>query len=185
MEEMIKDEKENELALRAVTSIEKGEDKKEETPIDEVIKSLADFTKEAFSITLEQTKLTKALEDSFIDDIKNGSMSTAERISLYNVQQSAQNDRISRMMNPTSQMINEKNRAQIESDRRKEQMQQQALAGNGGTNLQLNIGTASAMDAKVASTAPAEVTLGLLALNNMLGAMKTEKPTEKAAEQTN
>ena len=44
MEEMIKDEKENELALRAVTSIEKGEDKKEETPIDEVIKSLADFT---------------------------------------------------------------------------------------------------------------------------------------------
>ncbi len=164
---LVKDDKSLALAETAVASMEKGSEVAEVTPIDEVVKSLADFTKDAFAVTMESTRLTRALEESLIDDLKTDKLSSAEKISLYNVERSASNDRLFKLLTPTFQAINEKQRAEIESARRAEQLQSQ---NSGGTNLQVNVNAGSGVDAKVAEMATPEVKTGLLAMSNLLQA---------------
>lgn len=178
-EEIIKNDNQLALAERAVVAIENGSERKEVTPIDEVVRSLADFTRDAFATTMESTKLTRALENSLIQDLESGSMKINEKISLYNVERSASNDRLFKLLNPTFQAINEKQRAEIESARRTEQLQAQAAAS--GPNVQVNVG-GTALDAKVASEVPAEVSLGLLALNNLLAAWGTSNEKKESTE---
>lgn len=156
---LVKNEEQLGLALQALSTIEKTEQLPEKTPMDQVEHSIASFLEKAIDATVASNSLARALEDSFVDDIQSGNMTTTEKITLYNIQKQADNDRMFKLISPTFGVIVERQRAEIQAANQKNQQ----------ASVQVNVGTNS-MDAQIASQVPAEVSLGLESLFQLMNA---------------
>lgn len=166
--ELVKDDTQLDLATKAVAIITDAEDKPVKTPVDQVEQSVATFLEKAFAATEESHTLAKALEESFVDDIKNGTMSTTEKITLFNIERSSSNDRLFKLISPTSGLITERLRAEIQAAAQKSNQQAAVQVNVGSTNF----------DSQVASSVPPEVGIGLNALFQAMAARASEKKQE-------
>lgn len=171
---IVQDDKDLDLASKALIAVEKSELRAEEvTPVDTVERSVADFLGKAISATIESSKLSSALEDSLIADLE--SMTTTEKITLFNIDRSSVNDRWMKILQPTIGLITARQQAVIQAAG-KEAAQQAAVQVNVGT------GVGNTRDAAIANTTPPEVTSGLNTLFQLIAAksqgLKESKDTE-------
>src|SRR5574344_278815 len=90
---LIQTEAQMNQAVRAVAVIENKEAQAPNTPMEIVEQNVSDFLEKAIAVTVASSKLSQALEESFIDDLKAGTMKTDEKIALFNIERSSSNDR--------------------------------------------------------------------------------------------
>jgi len=173
MSELIQDESQMNLAIQALKAVEKSEDRKDtKTPVDIVENSVADFLGKAIDATLYSSRLSQALEDDLISDLP--SMSTQEKITLFNIDRSSSNDRLFKMLSPTIGLISSRQQAMIQAAG-KEAAQQAAV--------QVNVQTAGGVDASVAASAPQEVKAGLNAIFQLIASRSAN--LKQVSEETN
>lgn len=171
---LVQNNEQCDLATRALGIIEETEQAPVKTPVEQLEASVADFVKNAMAVTNEGAKLTRALEDSFVNDIESNNLSAKERITIYNIERSASNDRLFKIISPLIGMINERQRAEIDAKNRKDQAAQ--------ANVQVNVGNGGGgnpMDSQVASQVPPSVTIGL---NNLFQLMAARAATKEVSE---
>lgn len=161
VDKLVSDDTQLSLATQALKAVETSEDRKDtKTPVDIVEGSVADFLGKAIDATLYSTKLSQALEDDLISDLP--SMSTSEKITLFNIDRSSANDRLFKMLSPTIGLISARQQAMIQAAGKAEAAQQAAA-------VQVNIGAASGgLDANVAANTPQEVKAGLNAIFQLI-----------------
>lgn len=174
--DLIQSEQDLDQAIRAVAVIEKKEVEPKKTPMDMVENSVADFLQKAIDVTMYSTALDKALEESFIDDIKSGNMKTDEKITLYNIQKQQGNDRLFKILSPSFSVVTSRQQAEIQAQAKREQQQAAAVQVN------VNQGLGGGMDAQVASGTSAEVETGLNALFQLMQAAAARKAAQKTEE---
>ena len=163
-ENIVSEENQLDLATKALKAVEKSEDRKDEiTPVDIVESSVADFLGKAIDVTLYSSKLSQALENDLVSDIPN--MSTAEKITLFNIDRSSANDRLFKLLSPTIGLISARQQAMIQAAG-KEAAQQAAV--------QVNVQTAGGIDANVAANTPQEVKAGLNAIFQLINSRASE-----------
>lgn len=175
--ELVQNDQQLDQAVRAVATIEKTESAPKLTPMEVVEQNVSDFLEKAIAVTIGSTRLSQALENSFIDDLKNGTMKTDEKITLFNIERSSSNDRLFKLLSPTFGVITAKQQAEIQAQSKREQAQAAAVQVNvqaGGNSL----------DAQVASTTPASVEAGLNAMFQMMQSAALRK-AKLAAETSN
>lgn len=154
---LVNTENQLDLATRALAQIDNTKEKEEKSPIRMVENSIANFLDQAIKVTIDSTKLSRALEEDLIDSLPD--MKTDEKIALFNIERSSNNDRLFKLLSPTINMITAKQQAEIQAQAKKDAQQ---------AAVQVNVGTGSSLDADVASKAPAEVEIGLNALFQLL-----------------
>lgn len=170
-ENLIRDEKSLELASRAITSIEKAEVRKEElTPVDIVENSVANFLGKVIDATVESNKLSAALEQSLIDDLDE--MSTAEKITLFNIERSSSNDKWFKILSPSIGLITARQQAIIQG-----QAKEAAQAAAVQVNVNSSLG--NSRDAAVASATSPEVNSGLNTIFQLINARSEELKAAK------
>ncbi len=162
---LIQNEKQLDLATSALATIEKTESTVTSSAIDTVRESVANFLVAATEAAKESNRLSKVLEESFIEDIENGKMTMTEKITLLNIERSAANDRTTKIISPTFGMITEEFRAKIQADARKEQS---------STAVQVNVG-GNSLDAQVAATVSPDVGSGLNTLFQLMSSRLIER----------
>lgn len=153
MEEIIN----TELATRAVAAMEKTEQEYKPTPLESVEKSVATFIDKSIEATIASSRLAAALEESLIFDLDK--MKPEEKIALLNIERSAMNDRISKLITPTIG-------ATVQQEQARMQMKQQAVTNNPA--VQVNIGGGNPLDAQLAAKASPEAISGLDVLSKLL-----------------
>lgn len=171
--DLIQNDKQLDQATRAVAAIEKTETQEKPTPMEIVERNVSDFLGKSFAVAIRSTRLSDALEESFVDDIKSGTMKTDEKITLYNIERSSSNDRLFKLISPSIGLITERQRAEIQERSKREQ---QAAAA-----VQVNVQTgANSIDAQVASSTPANVEAGLNTIYQLMQAAMLRKAKESA-----
>ena len=165
-EQLVQTDKQMDLATRAVAAIEAAEQRPVVPIMDKVKEAVADFLGHATAAATESNRLSRALEDSFIQDIQAGTMSVNERITLLNIERSAANDRMFKIISPTFGVVTEEQRAEIQA--RANQEKQAAVQVN------VNAG-GSPQDAALASAISPEIGAGLNALFQVMSRRAVEK----------
>lgn len=158
---VLKDEKQLDRAVHALEKMEEVENEVQKEPIKEVEESITLFLKKAMEITLASNQLSSALEQSLIADLD--SMTTDEKLALYNLNRQADNDRWSKIINPTLGVL--------DAQRQQSNTQQEKA---GATAVQVNIGTPNG-DSKIAEGVSPEIIGGLNTLNELIGALSKNK----------
>lgn len=168
--DIVKTDKQLDLAARALANIENTEETKQEesSPIRMVENSIANFLEQAIKVTIDSTKLSQALENSLIDSLPE--MKTDEKIALFNIERSSNNDRLFKLLSPTINMITAKQQAEIQAQAKKE-AQQAAVQVN------VNGSAGNSLDSLVASKTSAEVETGLNALFQLLASKAKQQET--------
>lgn len=173
--DLIQTDAQMDQAVRAVAVIESKEAQTPSTPMEVVEQNVSDFLEKAIAVTVASSRLSQALEESFIDDLKAGTMKTDEKIALFNIERSSSNDRLFKLLSPTFGVITAKQQAEIQAQSKKE-----AIAAQ--TAVQVNVQAGNSADALVASKTPANVEAGLNALFQMAAARAAEKAAQKTEE---
>lgn len=166
---IVKTNEQLDLAARALANIETTEESKqgESSPIRIVENSIANFLEQAIKVTIDSTKLSQALENSLIDSLPE--MKTDEKIALFNIERSSNNDRLFKLISPTINMITAKQQAEIQAQAKKDAQQ---------AAVQVNVnGGGNSLDSLVASKTSAEVETGLNALFQLLASKAKQQET--------
>lgn len=164
---IINTEDQLDLATRALAQIDNNEEKEESSPIRMVENSIANFLEQAIKVTIDSTKLSRALEDDLIKSLSD--MKTDEKIALFNIERSSNNDRLFKLLSPTINMITAKQQAEIQAQAKKDAQQ---------AAVQVNVGAGSTLDSTIASKTPAEVEIGLNTLFQLLAARTSKQQPE-------
>ncbi len=172
--ELVTSDAQMDQAVRAVAVIENKETQAPSTPMEIVEQNVSDFLEKAIAVTVASSKLSQALEKSFIDDLEAGTMKTDEKIALFNIERSSSNDRLFKLLSPTFGVITAKQQAEIQAQSKK--------AAAAQTAVQVNVQAGNSADALVASKTPANVEAGLNALFQMAAARAAEKAAQKSEE---
>lgn len=163
---LLKGETQLDTAIKAVAKIEEVETMPVKEPLEEVESSLADFVQKSMTAVLAGNQLSTRLEQSLIDGLD--SMSTEEKITLYQISQTTHADLITRLLNPTLTAIDSAKQAHAPKDNK-----------NGNTAVQVNIGTTSG-DSKIAEQVTPEVASGLNTLHMLIQALsQNTTPTQE------
>lgn len=173
-ENLINDENQLNLATRALATMEKQE-QKSETSMERLENTLIDFTKESMALTIKSNHLTDVLENDFAKGVEDGSLSNTEKITIYNIKKSADNDRLFKIMSTSFGVISNKQQAEIQAAaRRDEQVASQT---------QINIHTGNTKDAEIASSVSAAVVNGSNAFSGLLAALEDRARRREAEKQ--
>lgn len=160
---LIQNDTQLDLATQALATMEKQE-QKSETSMERLENTLIDFTKASMALTIKSNHLTDVLEEDFEKGVKDGSLSTVDKITIYNIKKSADNDRTFKIMSTSFGVISNKQQAEIQAAARKDEQ---------ATNqTQININTGNAKDAEVASSVSAAVINGSNAWSGLLSALE-------------
>ena len=147
------------LAAKALATIERVDQEYKLSPLEHVESSIAYFINKAIDATIASNRLSAALEDSLIQSLD--SMKNDEKIALYNIERTASNDRLSKLITPTIGAIAQQEQARI-------QMLQAKQNPLGNPSVQVNIGGGgNPLDAQVAASVDPSISTGLDALFNL------------------
>jgi hypothetical protein len=124
------------------------------TPVQQVEKSLSRFIDDAFTVTREDFELGKVLNEVLADKIKNRDFNENQLIALFNGYQVNVNDKISKIVAPTLQLMTTRQQAEISA-----QAQVQAAEKQVGNVTSLT---------SINQSAPKEVLLGVKQLTDVL-----------------
>lgn len=146
----------NELAVTEAPTVET-----EKSPIGAVENALSKFVQDAMDITREDFTFNKALQDEILSRLKN--LSDNQITTLFSNTNVNLNDKISKVLGPTFQLMTSKQQAEMA----KAQVEQKALSTGvvvtGNDMRQVNANTSS------------EVLQGVTALNNLLSQIMKNK----------
>lgn len=160
---IVENDKQLDLATQALATIDKTENKENESPIGMVEKTVADFLNKAIEATLSSNRLATALEDSLINDLPE--MKPNEKIALINIERSSMNDRIFKLLSPSFGLLTAKQQAEIQAKAKQESQ---------NAAVQVNIGQGNTQDSIVASKTPAEVETGLYTLFQLIASKASQ-----------
>jgi hypothetical protein len=164
-------EKLNELAQKA-ENLPTIANAKIATPVQQVEKSLSKFIEDAFAVTREDFELGKVLNKALTDKIESGSFSENQLIALFNGYQININDKISKMVAPTLQLMTSRQQAEISA-----QAQVSAAEKQGGGNI--------TSLTSINQAAPNEVLVGVKQLTDLLTAItQKNKNTNELGQQS-
>lgn len=167
----VQNDKQLDLATRAITAIEKSEDRKDSvTPVDIVELSVAKFLQSAMDTAVESKRLKNALEDSLIDDLPK--MNVSEKITLFNIERSSSNDRDFKLISPSIGMVTARQQAMIQAASKAEAQQ---------AAVQVNVQAGgNARDATTAASVSPEVSSGLNTIFQLLASRSAQLQAAKA-----
>lgn len=167
----VQNDKQLDLATRAITAIEKSEDRKDSvTPVDIVELSVAKFLQSAMDTAVESKRLKNALEDSLIDDLPK--MNVSEKITLFNIERSSSNDRDFKLISPSIGMVTARQQAMIQAASKAEAQQ---------AAVQVNVQAGgNARDATTAASVSPEVSSGLNTIFQLLASRSAQLQAVKA-----
>lgn len=167
----VQNDKQLDLATRAITAIEKSEDRKDSvTPVDIVELSVARFLQSAMDTAVESKRLKNALEDSLIDDLPK--MNVSEKITLFNIERSSSNDRDFKLISPSIGMVTARQQAMIQAASKAEAQQ---------AAVQVNVQAGgNARDATTAASVSPEVSSGLNTIFQLLASRSAQLQAAKA-----
>lgn len=167
----VQNDKQLDLATRAITAIEKSEDRKDSvTPVDIVELSVAKFLQSAMDTAVESKRLKNALEDSLIEDLPK--MNVSEKITLFNIERSSSNDRDFKLISPSIGMVTARQQAMIQAASKAEAQQ---------AAVQVNVQAGgNARDAATAASVSPEVSSGLNTIFQLLASRSAQLQAAKA-----
>lgn len=167
----VQNDKQLDLATRAITAIEKSEDRKDSvTPVDIVELSVAKFLQSAMDTAVESKRLKNALEDSLIEDLPK--MNVSEKITLFNIERSSSNDRDFKLISPSIGMVTARQQAMIQAASKAEAQQ---------AAVQVNVQAGgNARDAATAASVSPEVGSGLNTIFQLLASRSAQLQAAKA-----
>lgn len=167
----VQNDKQLDLATRAITAIEKSEDRKDSvTPVDIVELSVARFLQSAMDTAVESKRLKNALEDSLIEDLPK--MNVSEKITLFNIERSSSNDRDFKLISPSIGMVTARQQAMIQAASKAEAQQ---------AAVQVNVQAGgNARDAATAASVSPEVSSGLNTIFQLLASRSAQLQAAKA-----
>lgn len=167
----VQNDKQLDLATRAITAIEKSEDRKDSvTPVDIVELSVAKFLQSAMDTAVESKRLKNALEDSLIEDLPK--MNVSEKITLFNIERSSSNDRDFKLISPSIGMVTARQQAMIQAASKAEAQQ---------AAVQVNVQAGgNAGDAATAASVSPEVSSGLNTIFQLLASRSAQLQAAKA-----
>lgn len=168
---VVQNDKQLDFATRAITAIEKSEDRKDSvTPVDIVELSVAKFLQSAMDTAVESKRLKNALEDSLIDDLPK--MNVSEKITLFNIERSSSNDRDFKLISPSIGMVTARQQAMIQAASKAEAQQ---------AAVQVNVQAGgNARDATTAASVSPEVSSGLNTIFQLLASRSAQLQAAKA-----
>lgn len=167
----VQNDKQLDLATRAITAIEKSEDRKDSvTPVDIVELSVAKFLQSAMDTAVESKRIKNALEDSLIEDLPK--MNVSEKITLFNIERSSSNDRDFKLISPSIGMVTARQQAMIQAASKAEAQQ---------AAVQVNVQAGgNARDAATAASVSPEVSSGLNTIFQLLASRSAQLQAAKA-----
>lgn len=167
----VQNDKQLDLATRAISAIEKSEDRKDSvTPVDIVELSVAKFLQSAMDTAVESKRLKNALEDSLIEDLPK--MNVSEKITLFNIERSSSNDRDFKLISPSIGMVTARQQAMIQAASKAEAQQ---------AAVQVNVQAGgNARDAATAASVSPEVSSGLNTIFQLLASRSAQLQAAKA-----
>lgn len=167
----VQNDKQLDLATRAISAIEKSEDRKDSvTPVDIVELSVAKFLQSAMDTAVESKRLKNALEDSLIEDLPK--MNVSEKITLFNIERSSSNDRDFKLISPSIGMVTARQQAMIQAASKAEAQQ---------AAVQVNVQAGgNARDAATAANVSPEVSSGLNTIFQLLASRSAQLQAAKA-----
>lgn len=151
-----------------------------ENTIEDLSRSLANFTKDSFALIKQDFSFREELKDEFRKriqlDPKDGGITSRDFLGFFNSESVNMNDRLSKVLGPTFQLMTSEQQAVYAA--------KQAELKAAGTNIQINTGAANQAQMRSINES-AEVdqkTLqGLTQLNNMIQ-MMVDAANKKNAE---
>lgn len=165
----VKSAEELTLATNAIKTIETSEEKLNTTdPVSIVESTVADFLQKAIDATLCSNQLSRSIEQSLIADLP--SMSTNEKLTLYNIERSSSNDTLGKLLQPTIGLITARQQSIIQAA---------AKESASAAAMQVNIGVGNNQDSLVASATSPEVVTGL---NTIFQLIASRNPNNASKE---
>lgn len=163
MSEVINNDKQLDLAADAVVAMEVAETRKESTDIISVVENtVADFLGKAIDATLASNRLVEELEQSLIDDVKEGKLDAKAKVTVLNIERSSRNDAITKLLNPSIGFLSARQQALIQSAAKQDQQ----------AAVQVNVGMGNSRDATIAASAPPEAVSGLDTIFQLIASRK-------------
>jgi hypothetical protein len=142
-----------------------------DSPVKFVEKSLSQFVADAFEVTRRDFELSDAIQQSLIQDLATGALTANQKIALLGTHSVNLNDRISKMVSPTLQLMTARQQAEIAAA---SQIATQKQAQNSITNI-----------TNLNQDAPKDVIQGMTLLNNLLTTIMKEKKEEEKETKEN
>ena len=167
---MLKDNEQQDLAIKALAKIEESENLPRPNPSTELTNSATDFLEKFYALTLNSNRLAEKVEESLIEDLPG--MKVDEKITVLNIERSAMNDRIFKMASAASSLVSAQ--GQLAAAKNPKDVPQ--------NNVQINVGTTSA-DTKVAEKTSPEIINGLDTLNALMQAIQIARKNDSEEEE--
>lgn len=170
----------NQLASVASPAVQKA--RLDPAPVRDVESSLASFTKHTFNIISEEYDFQKKIENEIAARLqlseKNGGFSSKELIALHTNNFVNLNDRVSKVLGPTFQLMTSEVQADIaaRSAAEKQQAQVNIAIGDSGSARTLNENLGSSKEESQA------ILQGIFQLQSLLQGMNIKSPTEQITE---
>jgi hypothetical protein len=152
----------------AQTPSENAEQAKINSPVKYVELTLSKFVSDAFELTRRDFELGDAIHQSLIQDLQMGALTPNQKIALLGTHSVNLNDRISKLVSPTLQLMTARQQAEIAAA---SQIAQSKQAQNNVTNI-------TALN----QSAPKDVIQGMTLLNNLLSTIVKEKNEENESK---
>lgn len=189
-EELTKEEADNNIAiLQEMNELAKTNSKNvqqarmNEAPVRDVESSLASFTKHTFNIISEEYDFQKDIEKEIRARLqlseKNGGFSSKELIALHTNNFVNLNDRVSKVLGPTFQLMTSEINADIAARTQMEKQQQAQVNISIGQNAE----SAKNLNENCGAKDEAQAILqGMFQLQNLLQGLGIKTPAEQKAE---